>query len=80
MSCEEFGKNKPDPTVFLKCMERLGCTDYSECVIFEDSVRGLTAAHNAQPGKVICILSNKDNLEKKQSLATHVVNDYTELL
>lgn len=42
-TCEEVGKDKPDPAVFLKAMEKLGLT-VDDCVVFEDSVTGLKGA------------------------------------
>jgi len=38
-------KSKPDPEVFLKGAELLGCKP-SECVVFEDAVAGVEAAKN----------------------------------
>jgi len=40
------GKAKPDPEVFLKAAELLGiCPE--ECIVFEDAVAGVEAAHRA---------------------------------
>lgn len=36
---------KPDPEVFLKCAALLGDVPAGECVVFEDAVAGIEAAH-----------------------------------
>ena len=36
---------KPDPEIFLKGAEELG-VEPGECIVFEDSLAGITAAHN----------------------------------
>ena len=56
--CSDFNTEKPEPTVFIECMKRLGITDRSKCIIFEDSVAGLTAGQNAAMKTVICHMSN----------------------
>ena len=38
-------KSKPDPEVFLKAAEFAGCTP-KECLVVEDALAGITAAHN----------------------------------
>lgn len=37
---------KPDPDVFLKCVDRLG-VPANQCVVLEDAPQGVTAAHRA---------------------------------
>ncbi|MDO4570802.1 MAG: HAD family phosphatase [Planctomycetia bacterium] len=51
---------KPDPTVYLKAMEILGCAP-EETLIFEDSSSGLRAAMNAKAGGIIIVNSNDDD-------------------
>ncbi|MBR1920017.1 MAG: beta-phosphoglucomutase [Spirochaetales bacterium] len=41
----KVSKAKPDPEVFTKGAESLGL-DCSECIVFEDAVAGVQAAHN----------------------------------
>ena len=40
VSCDDVGLSKPNPAVFLKCLELLS-KDKDESVIFEDSMSGL---------------------------------------
>lgn len=42
----KVSKAKPDPEVFTKGAEALGLAN-NECVVFEDAVAGIQAAHNA---------------------------------
>lgn len=46
---------KPDPAIFLKCVEQLG-VPASECLVFEDSLHGLEAAKRAG-NRAIAILT-----------------------
>jgi len=41
----KVAKAKPDPEVFVKGAEALGLTP-DECIVFEDAVAGIVAAHN----------------------------------
>ncbi len=44
---DDVSRPKPDPEVYLKTVQKLG-VDVSECLVFEDSVAGATAAISAQ--------------------------------
>ncbi len=44
---DDVSRPKPDPEVYLKTAQKLG-VDVSECLVFEDSVAGATAAITAQ--------------------------------
>ncbi len=41
----KVSRAKPDPEVFMKGAESLGL-EYGECIVFEDAVAGIQAAHN----------------------------------
>jgi len=47
-------RGKPAPDIFLKAAEKLGI-DSQDCAVFEDSLSGVMAAHNARAGAVIGI-------------------------
>ncbi len=51
-------KGKPDPEVYLKCIEGLGL-EASECVVFEDAPAGLLSARQAKARRVGVINSNQ---------------------
>ncbi|CAL6056869.1 Beta-phosphoglucomutase [Hexamita inflata] len=67
VTCEEVGKSKPNPLVFNVCMQKLNASP-SECLVFEDSVNGLTGAA-ASGAKVVCVLSDQDHKEIKLNLS-----------
>ena len=43
---DEVLNGKPDPEIFLKTAENLN-TKYEKCLVFEDSINGIKAAHSA---------------------------------
>lgn len=49
-------KGKPDPDLFLKAIDHLGIQN-DKTIIFEDSVSGIKAAQNSNPGAVIIVNS-----------------------
>ena len=46
ITAEDVPVSKPDPTVFFKCADALNVS-YADCVVFEDSPKGVEAALNA---------------------------------
>lgn len=38
---------KPDPEIFIKCAHKLGVTDPSNVLVFEDAINGIKAANSA---------------------------------
>ena len=56
MASEDVTKHKPDPQVYLTSAERLGMKP-ENCVVFEDSFSGVSAAINADM-KVVGVLSS----------------------
>jgi len=46
LTADEVEKPKPDPEVFLKCAEAIGCKP-EKCVVIEDSIFGVIAARRA---------------------------------
>ncbi|MGP9724322.1 HAD family hydrolase [Corynebacterium sp. AOP40-9SA-29] len=48
---DEVSRSKPDPEAYLVASQKLGVPP-AECVVLEDSVQGITAAHNAG---MVCI-------------------------
>lgn len=43
---DEILNGKPDPEIFLKTADTLN-TEYKKCLVFEDSINGIKAAHSA---------------------------------
>ena len=46
VTSDDVAKPKPDPEVFLRCAQQLGA-DVAQCLVFEDSIAGATAAISA---------------------------------
>jgi HAD superfamily hydrolase (TIGR01509 family) len=46
LTCEDYAATKPDPEPYLRAVERLGVAS-ADCLVIEDSRRGLLAAHAA---------------------------------
>lgn len=76
ITADDVSKHKPDPEVYLTAAQKLGI-DKTRCVVFEDSVAGVTAG-KAAGMKVIGFTkhsTDKNNLAR----ADIVVDDWTEL-
>jgi HAD superfamily hydrolase (TIGR01509 family) len=75
LSSEDVKFHKPNPEVYLKSAERVGVAP-SDCIVFEDSFSGVTAALNAGM-KVVGVLST----HTKQQLppCDFYINDYSEV-
>lgn len=56
LASEQVSRHKPDPEVYLKTAANLSLQP-SQCVVFEDSFSGVTAAKNANM-KVVGVLSS----------------------
>lgn len=61
-SAADVEKGKPDPAVYLYAAEKLG-VDPTECLVFEDSIIGVTAAKNA--GMFVVAIPVQEDFEKK---------------
>jgi len=74
---DEVSKGKPDPEMYLKTLSNLKM-DKNECIIFEDSIEGVTAAKNAGI-KSIGVTSSQSSEILKSFGAFKTINDYTEI-
>lgn len=74
-SSENVTKHKPDPEVYVETAKQLGVLP-SECLVFEDSYSGISAAINANM-KVVGVLSShtKEQLPPCQ----YYINDYRDI-
>jgi HAD superfamily hydrolase (TIGR01509 family) len=71
-------KSKPNPEVFTKCADNLG-VKYAECVVFEDSPKGVEAALNAgMQAVVILTYHTKAEFEHLNNIL-YFVDDYSDL-
>ncbi|KAH0572288.1 Beta-phosphoglucomutase [Spironucleus salmonicida] len=72
VSCDDVGKGKPSPDVFLEAAKQLN-VDITKCVVFEDSIVGVQAA-KASGAVVVCIG------QKGRDLADFCIDDYLQLI
>jgi beta-phosphoglucomutase len=69
-------KGKPDPEIFLKTAGALHVVA-AECLVFEDSIVGITAA-KAAGMKVIAIATT--HKKEELAIADMIIDDYTQLI
>ena len=76
---DDCTRSKPDPECYLLTAERLDCPP-AACLVFEDSIAGLTAAKAAGMQTVgISHGKSGDARQTIRQLSDHCVDDYTEL-
>ena len=75
MASENVKKHKPDPEVYLTSAKNLGVTP-DQCVVFEDSFSGISAALNAGM-KVVGVLTSHSKEELPP--CDLYISDYTEM-
>ncbi|MPQ44602.1 HAD family hydrolase [Clostridium tarantellae] len=70
-------KSKPNPDIYLKAIEKIGLKS-EQCIVFEDAMSGIEAAHRAKVGKVFAIASQHTREElDKLSNVDYVINDFS---
>lgn len=75
LASEDVIKHKPDPEVYLKSAENLGFSP-EQCLVFEDSFSGVSAALNAGM-KVVGVLTS--HTKEELPPCNFYISDYTEL-
>lgn len=75
IDASEVTLGKPDPEIYLKAAQRLGCLP-KECLVFEDSFPGVQAERNA--GMKVVALATSHPAESLQG-AERVIRDFTEI-
>ena len=68
---------KPDPAIYLKAAKTIGVKP-EDCLVFEDSKAGLTAAHNAGVSKIFAVVSTPEEREKagKIQWISGIINNF----
>lgn len=66
LGSEDYAEGKPNPTVFLLAAEKLG-VEPKDCVVFEDSCPGVTAAKRAGMKCVAIVLPNHPKQDVSQA-------------
>lgn len=77
-SAEDVEKGKPDPAVYIYAAKNLGVSS-KECLVFEDSIIGITAAKNAGM-TVVAIPAPDDFTNDKFKIADYKVSDFLSFL
>ncbi len=77
VSAENYRHSKPDPECYLLAAEKLGCKP-ENCLVFEDSIAGLTAAKRAGMSTV-AIMKHRDDEGEVKGIADLKITDYREL-
>ena len=73
-------KGKPSPDVYLEAARQLGA-DPSECLVFEDIVKGIEAGKNA--GMKVCAIEDVYSFaqrEKKKEISDYYIETYNDIL
>ena len=68
---------KPDPAIYIKASKIIGVNP-ENCLVFEDSKAGLTAAHSAGIGKIIAVASTSEEREKAEKVSgvSEIINNF----
>ena len=72
---DEVLNGKPDPEIFLKTADNLN-TEYGKCLVFEDSINGIKAAHSA--GMISVMIP--DMIEPTEEITKLISGKYDSLL
>jgi len=76
VTTNEAGKSKPSPDVYLLAAQRIGVLP-EDCIVFEDSPNGLSAAKSAG---MFCVVIQSDNeIIKELSGADYLIQSFTEM-
>jgi beta-phosphoglucomutase-like phosphatase (HAD superfamily) len=75
---EEVAESKPSPVPYQVAMRRLGVTDPTRCVVFEDSLPGVMAGVAAGAIVVGVRTTQTDEALRKEG-AQYTIRDFTEL-
>lgn len=77
VSADDVSFSKPHPETYLKCADALGL-DYSSCIVFEDSPKGVEAAANAgMRSVVITTMHAKEEFSQFDNIICFI-EDYTD--
>jgi beta-phosphoglucomutase family hydrolase len=78
VSADDVHHSKPHPETFLKCAEKLGVPP-QECLVFEDTPKGVEAAANADMQcVVITLLHTREEFSEYENVVAFA-HDYQEL-
>lgn len=74
VSADDVSQSKPDPETYLKCADLLQLSP-SDCIVFEDSTKGVEAAANAgMKSVVITTMSDAAEFTSYRNVVTTIAN------
>jgi len=76
VTTSEAGKSKPSPDVYLLAAQKIGVSP-EDCIVFEDSPNGLSAAKSA--GMFCVVIQSDSELIQKLSKADYLIQSFTEM-
>jgi beta-phosphoglucomutase len=78
VSADDVKKSKPDAETYLKCAKMLGINP-AECIVFEDSPKGVESAANAgMQSVVITTMSTAEEFSQYNNILQYI-SDYNDL-
>ena len=77
VGAEDVKASKPDPETYLSCSHKLGI-DPADCIVFEDSVKGVESALLAGMKAVVITTMHEENEFDQYSNVLLCVKDYTD--
>ncbi len=76
ITAEDVRNGKPDPEVFLTAAARIGLAP-ERCVVFEDALVGIEAAHRGSMQVVAVATTNPISILKQADVAVHRLDELT---
>ena len=77
ITADDVAVSKPNPDVFLRCADDLGVA-YENCIVFEDSPKGVEAAQNAGMKAVVIKTYHTEEEFAQLNNVLLFVDDYTD--
>ena len=77
ISADDVTTSKPDPETFIKCAETLKA-DFQNCIVFEDTPKGVDAALNAGMKAVFIKTYHKEEEFAHLPNVIFFIDDYTD--
>jgi beta-phosphoglucomutase len=78
VTADDVAESKPHPATFLRCAELLG-VDPADCVVFEDTPKGVESARNAGMRAVVLLTTHEADEFAAYDNVVAMVKDYHEL-
>jgi HAD superfamily hydrolase (TIGR01509 family) len=79
VSANKVAKSKPHPETFLKCAAALGVAP-SDCIVFEDTPKGVECALNAGMKAVVILGEHQENEFANFENVIHCAKEYTSIV